>query len=407
MLPILTVSQFIEQINGIIAGEFIVEGEVSQYKVSQGKWVFFDLKDEQSCVSCFATLFGLKTPLEDGMKIRILGYPKIHDKSGRFSITVQQVELVGEGSLKKAYLLLKEKLTKEGLFAPERKREIPKMPNRIGVIASRDSAAWGDFWRILNNRWQGVEIDLYHTAVQGESAITEIVQAFNYFNNQTKDVEVVVLIRGGGSLEDLAAFNSEEVVRAVYGSKIPVVCGVGHERDETLADYAADIRASTPSNAAERVVPSKADIMNELEFTVGHIGEKINHKITMLRRQVEQQFYFIASRCEAPLQSGRNLLDRFKNILVVIENSVNTKKEFVLSSERLLKNVDPKRVLERGYGIVRRRSGKLVRRAQEVDIGEEVVVELAEDSLVTKVVENKNVNRDQGVLFKPAEAETV
>ncbi|HLC69850.1 MAG TPA: exodeoxyribonuclease VII large subunit [Patescibacteria group bacterium] len=406
MLPIITVSQFIEQINGIISGEFIVEGEVSQYKVSQGKWIFFDLKDEKASISCFATLFGLRTPLEDGMKIRALGFPKIHDKSGRFSLTVQQVELVGEGSLKKAYLLLKEKLTKEGLFALERKREIPKMPSRIGVIASRDSAAWGDFWRILNNRWQGVEIELYHTSVQGESAVGEIVEAFKYFNTEAKEVDVLVMIRGGGSLEDLAAFNSEEVVRAVYGSKTPVVCGVGHERDETLADYAADVRASTPSNAAERVVPSRLDILNELDYSVDHISEKIQHKITMLRRQVEQQFYFVVSRCEAPLQAGRNLMEKFKNILVVLENSVRTKHEFLLSSERLFRNIDPKRVLERGYSLVRKRSGKLVRRSKDVDIGEEIVIELAEDSLVSRVVENRGVNQDQGVLFKPTEAET-
>ena len=156
MLPVMSVSEFIEQINGIIAGEFVVEGEVSQYKISQGKWIFFDLKDDRAVVNCFATVFNLSQPLEDGMKIRVLGYPKIHDRSGRFSITVQKVELVGEGSLKKAYLLLKKKLEDEGLFNIERKRVLPELPAKIGVIASRDSAAFGDFVKILIHQLETV-----------------------------------------------------------------------------------------------------------------------------------------------------------------------------------------------------------------------------------------------------------
>lgn len=399
MLPILSVSEFIEQVNGIIAGEFIVEGEVSQYKISQGKWIFFDLKDDKAVVNCFATVFNLTQPLEDGMKIRILGYPKVHDKSGRFSVTVQKVELVGEGSLKKAYLLLKKKLEEEGLFNIERKRELPELPAKIGVIASRDSAAFGDFVRILNNRWSGVEINFFNVAVQGEQAIAEITEAFSYFNTHETSSDVLVLIRGGGSLEDLSAFNSEAVVRAVYGSKIPVVCGVGHERDESLADFSADVRASTPSNAAEIVVPDKRDFISGLDFSIEHIINNLSHKITKQRRSVEQYFFIISSILESPLQKCRNLMENFKHTQLVLQTTSARQREFVLSAERLFKNVDPKRVLQRGYSIVRNSKSVIVSSAKQVDIGDELMVEFGQGSIAAEVLNPNGIKSKQTKLL--------
>lgn len=376
MLPVLTVSQFIEQINGIVAGEFLIEGEVSQYKVSQGKWIFFDLKDEQAVVGCFATTFGLRVPLEDGMKIRVLGYPKIHEKSGRFSFTVQKAEVLGEGSLKRAYELLKRKLEAEGLFAPERKRALPRLPESIGVIASRDSAAFGDFVRILNNRWSGLEVRLYHVTVQGESAVGEIASAFDFFNRTENKPAVLALVRGGGSLEDLSAFNSEEVVRAVYGSKIPVICGVGHERDESLADFAADVRASTPSNAAEMLVPDRRDFANELDFSLENIAGNLEYGLTHWRRAVEQNFYLISGRFEQPLSDSRLLIQKFGNLLTGLQNNLFQQKSFVSACERLFNNVSPRRVLERGYSITRDAHGRILRSSEQVDAGDKIVVEL-------------------------------
>lgn len=386
MLPILSVSEFIEQINGIITGEFVVEGEVSQYKVSQGKWVFFDLKDDQSVVNCFATIYSLGTPLADGMKIRVLGYPKIYEKSGRFSLVVQKVELVGEGSLKKAYLLLKEKLTKEGLFDLTRKRVLPEYPEKIGVIASRDSAAWGDFWRILSNRWNGVEVQLYHTAVQGEQAVDEIVQAFEYFNNLKDAVDVLVIIRGGGSLEDLAAFNDERVVRVVYSSHSPVISGVGHERDESLTDLAADVRASTPSNAAEIVVPDRGEFLTGLDLVLEHSQEKLFHQITQKKRLIEQSGFVIANALERPILIGKNILSQFEQLSEFLNQKVSNSKNYLLAAERLFKNVDPKRVLKRGFSITRNEAGQIVRRANQVGVGERIMVELGSGNIKGKVI---------------------
>lgn len=388
MLPILSVFEFIEQINGIIAGEFIVEGEVSQYKISQGKWVFFDLKDDRAVVNCFATVYGIKTPLADGMKVRVIGYPKVREQSGCFSLVVQQVELVGEGSLKKAYLLLKEKLAKEGLFNVERKRVLPDFPQKIGVIASGDSAAWGDFWRILNNRWRGVELELFNVAVQGEKAVEEITAAFEYFNKKQNDSELVVLIRGGGSFEDLAAFNTEEVARLIYGSRLPVVVGVGHERDESLVDFVADVRASTPSNAAEIVVPNLVDFVGDLELTQEHLREKLLHKISRLKHLAEQLFFLMASKLESPLSSARFLIEKFLACRLKIVNQFEQMEQIVEANDRLLQNINPKKLLRRGYGIVRDSKGRLIKKPSLVDEGERLVIELSEGVLKAKV-ENK------------------
>lgn len=401
MLNVLTVSQFLEQINGIIAGEFIVEGEVAQYKISQGKWVFFDLKDDNSVVNCFSTLFTVRTPLEDGIKIRVTGYPKVREKSGRFSITVQSVELVGAGSLQRAYILLKQKLTAEGLFDVSRKRPLPFLPRKIGVIASRESAGFGDFKRILDNRWAGLEISLCHVLVQGNQAAGEIVQAFQYFNKceENNRPEVIALIRGGGSMDDLAAFNTEEVARAVYGSKIPVVCGVGHERDETLADFAADFRASTPSNAAERLVPDKRELLNQLDLSHDHLVNQLEYSISRNRQRVSEKFNIISSLLDHSLNNLRFLITNFGNTINKIEENLARKKEFVVSSVRLLQNLNPRQILERGFAIARDARGNILRDSAEVDEGEEIVVELCKGKIGAEVIKVSKKNAmKQGAL---------
>lgn len=385
MLQSVSVSDFLKQINEIVLGVFVVEGEIAHHTVSQNKWIFFDLKDNVACLNCFSTVYMLKEPLEDGMRVRVTGYPKIHEKSGRFSFTVQKIELVGDGTLKRAYQLLKNKLTVEGLFAAARKRPLPYLPGKIGVITSAEAAAYGDFKRILANRWGGLEIFLYPSAVQGESAIGDIVKAFHYFNEAADVCDVLVLIRGGGSMEDLAAFNSEAVARAVGGSRIPVVVGVGHERDETLADLAADVRASTPSNAAEIIVPEKTifldQLASELELMEGALLE------TTLRRAhaTEQWLAFLTARLEAPFGAAKLLVDRFARQHDRLLAEVGERQAFVKATEVLLNNVNPKQVLKRGYSITRNAQGAIVKAGREVDNEERIMIELAEDTVAAFV----------------------
>ncbi len=386
MIAPFTVSQFISQVNEIIVGEYTIEGEVSQYKISQNKWVFFDLKDELATLNCFSTIYTMHTPLEDGMRVRVTGYPKIYDKTGRFSFTVQKVELVGEGSLQRAYQLLKNKLASEGVFDVERKREIVELPERIAVIASRDSAAWGDFKRIMSNRWGGVEIFLKNVSVQGESAVEEIVEAIKSFNHSSVRYDALVLIRGGGSLEDLAAFNSEAVVRAIYESRIPVVSGVGHERDETLTDLVADVRASTPSNAAERLVPDRKDFIHKMVAQKDYIEQTLEFEIHKKKQHVKQSFLVIANQCGFGLDKVKNLFFSWKNIPDLMHSKVFEKQNFLSAATILFKNVDPKTLLKRGFSISRKSSGKIIRSAREIDKGEKIMVEFGEGEIRAEVL---------------------
>ncbi len=376
MLQTFSVTSFLSQVNDIIFGEFIIEGEVSQYKVSQGKWVFFDLKDEHSVLGCFSTVFMLRQPLADGMKVRVLGYPKVYEKTGKFSFTVQKVELVGEGSLKKAFSLLKEKLEKEGLFNPERKRALPEIPERLGVIASRDSAAWGDFRRILSNRFGEVELVLQHVNVQGVEAVADVVRAFEKFTVYKDRLDAIVVIRGGGSLEDLAAFNDEAVVRAIYSSRVPVVTGIGHERDETLADCVADVRASTPSNAAELLVPDRESLLNHIVRDREFMGNQLEHGIALHRQRVQQSAEMLSAALQALLVPAEQLIQNFGQTKENMMTMCEMYKRTVRQSSVLLANVDPRRLLRRGYSVVRNENGEVISSITKLVSGTRVSIQV-------------------------------
>lgn len=262
-----------------------IVGEVSEYKESQGKWVFFSIKDEETSIPCFMPLWSLFTPLEDGMKVVVRGTPKLTNR-GKFSFTVAKVAPIGEGSLKKAFEILKKKLASEGLFDSARKRSLPEDLSKIGVISSTQAAGYNDFIKIINARWGGMKILTAHTQVQGLDAPEQIIRALRYFNERT-DVQAIVLIRGGGSADDLSCFNDEALVRAVASSKIPVVCGIGHEVDKTLCDLACDVRASTPSNAAELITRDRKS--EKIVSRVRMIQDKILTEIKILESDLSQK----------------------------------------------------------------------------------------------------------------------
>ncbi len=383
MDKIFSVSEFIGEINALLAFPVAVEGEVSGFGVSQGKWVYFSLKDEkeEAIAPCFMVAWNLKTPIEDGMRVRVYGSPRVYPKSGKFSISVDRVEPVGEGALKRAFDLLKAKLESEGLFALERKRALPRFPERIGVVASRESAAFGDFIRILNNRWSGAVVHLCHVQVQGDGASAQIANAIKYFSTpDAPSVDVIAIMRGGGSLEDLQAFNSEEVARAIFASRIPTVVGVGHERDESIADYVADVRASTPSNAAERIVPSRVDILGQIEANVSHVENSFlallsdhQHRImasvaTIMRVFTRQSDHYLNLVSIIKLQLGR-----FGERLVHYKGAVD-----LLS--RTVVNLNPERLLSRGYAIVRS-AGKVVKDSASLTKGQRLDIRLGKGSI--------------------------
>lgn len=308
-----------------------IEGEVSSFKVNQGKFVFFDLKDAGGSVGCFMTVWQLRTPVEDGMKVIIKAIPKV-TQWGKFSLTVQSIRPSGEGSLKRSFELLVAKLEKEGLFSPDRKRSLPALPRHIGVITSTQAAGYADFIKILDDRWGGVQVDVAHVQVQGESAPDQMIRAIKYFNELEVLPEVLVIIRGGGSADDLSAFNDERLAREIAASRIPTLVGVGHEVDESLADMVADVRAATPSNAAQILVPDKREVIADVRSAVRRIIARVEYVLDMQIGEIKR--------------SVQGVLDTVQYRLNDTENQHSR-----LSS--LLSAYNPMRILKHGYAIVR------------------------------------------------------
>lgn len=334
MSPKFRVSDFVAIVNQTFEYAYPlieVEGEVASFKVNQGKFVFFDLKDEDASVNCFMMLFQLRVPVEDGMKVVVTASPKL-TKWGKFSLTVKSIRPSGEGSIKKSFELLKEKLDKEGLFAPERKRVLPTIPRRIAVISSPQAAGYADFIKILNDRWGGLRVDVAAVTVQGTDAPDQIIRALDYFNTQKELADVIVVIRGGGSADDLSAFNDEQLVRAFAASRIPTLTGIGHEVDTSLCDLVADVRAATPSNAAQILVPNRHDIIRHSRVQVQSLVPQALAALDGLRQQVRGEV-------EGALDVAGWRLEQYQQQLE--------------QTKRLLAEFDPARALERGYALVR------------------------------------------------------
>ncbi|MCL2869692.1 exodeoxyribonuclease VII large subunit [Candidatus Saccharibacteria bacterium] len=333
MTPKLSVSQFVAVTNQMLEYAYPsvqVEGEVSGFKVNQGKYVFFDLKDATASVGCFMMLWQMRTPLQDGMKVVVQARPKL-TQWGKFSLTVDNFSLSGEGDIKKSLELLRQKLTKEGLFDISRKRPLPDEIVKIAVVSSKDAAGYADFIKILNERWGGLEIQLAHVQVQGEGAADQIIKAMGYFNAQPNLADVLVLIRGGGSKQDLAAFNDELLVRAVAASRLPVITGIGHETDETLADLVADKVASTPSNAAQLITHDKN---TEMAF--------VNHATVRLTEVIAKAID--SKRTELRADIGE--LGQY------MTQQLNVKLDYVKQQIRLAEQLNPENTLKRGYALL-------------------------------------------------------
>jgi exodeoxyribonuclease VII large subunit len=363
-----------------------VEGEVSGYRVSQGQWVSFDLKDDKALVNVFLPVWNLRVPIEDGIKVRVIGLPRVYPKYGKFSLSAERIELVGEGALKKALALLRARLEKEGIFDPSRKRELPRFPQRIALVASRESAAYGDFVRIMSERWGGVEIDLYNVLVQGERAPKAIVRAIQ--EAQTKTYDALIMTRGGGSFEELMAFNDEQVVRAIYASKIPTLVAIGHERDTTLAEEAADVRASTPTDCARRLVPDRRDVQYELSTLVSEMDSRMG-------RLIENRQNIISHALNAPniwLTTKREALFRTReDCKRLVEQWIASLLDRLSNSMRLLSSLDPSAVLSRGYAIVRDSSGTTITSVAGLSVGQSVNLVLRDGEAETTINHTKKL----------------
>jgi exodeoxyribonuclease VII large subunit len=353
-----SVSEFVGLVNQTLEFAYpsvVITGELANFRVSKNRWVYFDLKDELAQVRFFGTVYQLPGPLEDGMMLKVRGTPRLHPLYN-FSVNVLQIRPQGEGSIKKAAELLKAKLQAEGLFDPERKRALPYPPRRIGLITSAESAAYRDFMKILNARWGGIQIEHADVQVQGESAVEQIVRAVDRFNQMAEQPDVLVITRGGGSAEDLAAFSSEQVTRAVAASRVPTVVAIGHEVDISLAELAADQRASTPSNAAELLVPDRKAVLRQLHGTRLQLAHLARHKVEL---------------------AGESLTHRVRSMHDLARRSVLQAQNKLRAQSQLLAALNPETALARGYAIIRKEQA-FVRSGRDVRIGDEFTVELAD-----------------------------
>ncbi len=379
-MRILSVTSFLDLVNETLKAindfePIAVEGEVSGYRLSQGQWVSFDLKDDTSLVNVFMPVWKLKIPIEDGMKVRAHGVGRIYPKYGKFSISAESIEAIGEGALKKALAALRARLAAEGLFDPTRKRELPRFPERIALIASRESAAYGDFCRIVRERWPMLEIHSYHVLVQGERAPEDIMNALEHVfaHHEKTPYDVIVLTRGGGSFEELMAFNDERLVRALHGSRIPTLVAIGHERDNSLAEDVADVRGSTPTDAARRLVPDQRDVLYELSAMTERASRVLERDVREGRAMVDRV-----------LDHGSRWLTRYRvdidrctsSILNRMQATQVTLAERVDQTVRLLSSLDPKGVMKRGYAILKDTNGHVVTSVDRLSRGQAIEVGL-------------------------------
>ncbi|MGD0284050.1 MAG: exodeoxyribonuclease VII large subunit [Candidatus Saccharimonadales bacterium] len=366
---IVGVSEFVDLLNQTLEFAYpsvIIIGELSDFKISKQKWIYFDLKDNQAKVRFFGTVYHLPGPLKDGLMLKVRAIPHLHPQYG-FSLNVQHIALSGEGSIKQASELLKAQLLAEGLFALERKRTLPYPPDRIGLITSAESAAYSDFLKIVNQRWGGMEIILNNVQVQGEPAIDQIIKAITKFNQMAEPPDVLVITRGGGSIDDLQIFNHELVTRSIAGSRIPTLVAIGHEQDVSLAELAADQRASTPSNAAELLVPDKKNIISQLKMTSQQMNTYLNHTLQMLKLNVTEYKKY--------LQTG-------------ISQNITQYRNYLQNRSEKMNLLDPQAILSRGYAIVYRQK-LIIRRASEFGKQDLINVQFSDGSIeatVNKVI---------------------
>jgi len=362
----LSVSDFVALHNQVLEYAMptvVVLGEVSNFRVSKNRWVYFDLKDESASVRFFGTVYQLSGPLEDGMMIKVRGAPRLHPQFG-FSITVQSIQPVGEGTIRRAFDILQAKLTQEGLFDPARKRPLPYPPERIALIASTESAAYADFIKVLGERWRGVDIVVADVQVQGERAPAQIVQAIADCNALPQPPEVIVITRGGGSSDDLWAFSTEPVTRAVAASRVPTLVAIGHEVDISLAELAADQRASTPSNAAELLVPDRRDTLGQLKSAKSTLARSVVQSLRLSRMNTANQQTELRRELLAALERQHHLIS---------------------SRKQMLDLLNPTAILQRGYAIIRDSDGSVIRHATRAVKHEPLDIQLADGHISAEV----------------------
>ena len=428
-IKVISVSEFTRLVNETVfeIEPVWIEGEVSNFKNWQGRWIFFSLKDELAVLNCNVSKYRFESfgfELEDGMKIRVLGRPELRYK-GEFTLNVEEIQLWGEGALKKAYELLKKKLELEGLFV--RKRKIPDFAQNIGLITSKSGVVIHDF--LKNLKPFGFKIYFHDARLEGAEAVFSLIGAIKWFNENMPNLDVLVIARGGGSLEKLQAFNNEILARAIFASNIPVLSGIGHEVDVPIASLVADVSVSTPTAAAihlnqfweslqkrlpyleeklldnfgdcleltlDKTQELSEDILNNFEKLIKENKSKLNLLVEKIISDFSRVFNIFNSLTREIKNNFENLSRKkieieekvkaiSKDILQYLENSIKEKRDFILNKEKQLAILNPERNLKLGYSIVFDQKNKVIKEITKIKIGDILTTKLYKGRFSSKV----------------------
>lgn len=392
-LKVSEVNNYVKRVflNDMILSNLSIEGEISNFKHHYSGHMYFSLKDEKSKIR--AVMFKsdnekLKSQLKDGDKIVATGYMSIYEKEGDYQFYIRHIKDSGLGDLYKEFEKLKKKLEVEGLFSEKNKKDIPFMPMKVGVVTSSTGAAIKDIITVIKRRFPPCEILIYPTLVQGIQAPQQICEGLQYLDNRD-DVDLIITGRGGGAMEELFAFNDEEVARTIYKLNTPIISAVGHETDFTIADFVADLRAPTPSAAAELSVPDIEHLIHKIENKYDRLEQLIlrlindyNTKVKHLNREIK---YF--SPINQLREKKQEIDGIFKDLNYGIEKNLNNKKSMLMDIKNKLNLLNPTLGLENGLGILINHNGNIIKTIDEVNIDEEINI-LLKDGKIRSIVKS-------------------
>ena len=388
-LDISEVNSYIKRIltNDPILYNLRVKGEISNFKVHSSGKVYLSLKDEKSNLNCiiFKSNYDKSLNLDNGVKIIASGYISVYERDGAYQLYINEVEIEGIGNLYIEFNKLKEKLKKEGLFDTKYKKEIPKMPRSIGVITSPTGAVIRDIINVTKRRFPKVDIKLYPVNVQGDKSASDICEGIEFFNRM-ENVDTIIVGRGGGSLEELWSFNEEIVAREIFKSKIPIISAVGHETDFTICDFVSDMRAPTPSAAAEIATPDLSEIYYKLNTIKNRMNRSLNNQVILDNEKLNNTFDKINNYMKNYIVRDKVIqLDQiYDKIKLRLEQKLETSKEKLSKKAALLHNLSPLATISRGYSIVEK-NGQVINSIEEVNITDDINITLKDGSLECNV----------------------
>lgn len=379
-----------------LLGNISVIGEISNLKFHGSGHVYFSLKDESSKVNCFLPAdisAGLTCQLEEGIEVIASGYIYLYERGGTYSINIRTIEISGQGDLAAKFLKLKQKLEAEGIFDKAHKKPIPSFPYKVAVVTSETGAAVRDIIKTIKRKNDITDIIIYPVLVQGPGAAGEISSAIDDLNRNYHDIDVIITGRGGGSIEELWAFNEEEVARSIYNSRIPVISAVGHETDFTISDFAADLRAETPTAAAERAVPDTGALREYLDSRYNEITEALRLQMDKRKQRLKMldpDMFSRDIRSRAVMDRikldnlFRSMGDRLSSYVSDYRNSIAVMKE-------ILDTCNPENVLQKGYSVLTDSNGNIVKSTAQLTAEQAVTIRMAKgraEAVIKSIMED-------------------